>query len=54
MDCQHPPEKVDKLVFIYTNARSLRNDTTVQVDDDELIGMEDDIMQGVVLGTAPQ
>jgi len=42
------PEKVDKLVFVYTNARSLRNDTTVQVDDDELIGMEDDILQGVL------
>jgi hypothetical protein len=26
----------------------LRNDTTVQVDEDELLGMEDDIMQNVL------
>jgi hypothetical protein len=26
----------------------LRNDTTVQVDEDELLGMDDDIMQSVL------
>jgi hypothetical protein len=36
---------------IQSSFACLENDTTVQVDDDELIGMEDDIMQDVVLGT---